>query len=108
MCKEAFTTVTALLCSSPVLSAPDFTVPFKFEVDSSGAGAVLLREDSASIDHPVCYFSKKFSAAQRKYSTIEKEALACIGHLWFRTSIWKSVAKKGRDNIVAEALSRMP
>lgn len=50
------------------------------EVDASasGAGAVLLQEDSHGIDHPVSYFSKKFIAAQRNYSTIEQETLALL------------------------------
>lgn len=43
-----------------------------------GAGAVLLHEDCAGVEHPVCYFSKKFSKSQRNYSTIEKEALALV------------------------------
>lgn len=63
-----------------VLAAPIFAAPFKLEVDASaaGAGALLLQEDSAGIDHPVCYFSKMFSRAQDNYSTIEKEALALL------------------------------
>ena len=79
-CELAFQSVKALLSSSPVLLAPNFEVPFKLEVDASGtgAGAVLLQEDSSGIDHPVCYFSKKFSAAQGRYSTIENEALAML------------------------------
>ena len=40
--------------------------------------AVLLQEDNNSIDHPVCYFSKKFNEHQKNYSTIEKECLALI------------------------------
>lgn len=43
-----------------------------------GAGAVLLQEDDCGIDHPVCYFSKKFNKHQLNYSTIEKEALALL------------------------------
>ena len=41
-------------------------------------GAVLLQEDNNGIDHPVCYFSKKFNKHQKNYSTIEKECLALI------------------------------
>lgn len=79
-CQIAFDNIKALLCSEPVLSAPNFDTPFKLEVDASeaGAGAVLLQEDSDGIDHPVCYFAKKFSKCQRNYSTIEKEALALL------------------------------
>lgn len=60
--------------------APKFSVPFKLEVDASavGAGAVLLQEDEEGIDHPICFYSKKFNRHQCNYSTIEKEALALL------------------------------
>lgn len=79
-CQHAFESVKALLCSAPVLAAPDFALPFKLEVDASAvvAGAVLLQEDKNSIEHPVCYFSRKFNKHQCNYSTIEKEALALL------------------------------
>uniref|UniRef100_A0AAY4AYL3 Gypsy retrotransposon integrase-like protein 1 n=1 Tax=Denticeps clupeoides TaxID=299321 RepID=A0AAY4AYL3_9TELE len=78
-CQNAFMSVKTLLCSTPVLAAPDFQRPFKLEVDASavGAGAVLLQEDADGVDHPIC-FSKKFLKHQVNYSTIEKEALALI------------------------------
>ena len=49
-------------------------------VDASdvGAGSVLLQEDDNGVDHPVCYYSKKFNKHQRNYSTIEKECLPLI------------------------------
>lgn len=79
-CQVAFESAKALLCSAPVLAAPKFERPFKLEVDASscGAGAVLLQEDDHGVDHPVCYFSKKFNRHQTHYSTIEKEALALL------------------------------
>ena len=74
-CQQAFDTLKAILQSAPVLSAPDFTLPFKLAVDASdtAAGAVLLQEDSHGIDHPVCYFSRKFNKFQKNHSRIEKE-----------------------------------
>lgn len=63
------------------LSLPlQISLPFKLEVDTSavGAGAVLLQEDASTVDHPVCYFSRKFNKYQIKYSTIEKETLALL------------------------------
>lgn len=79
-CEIAFKAAKDLLCNAPVLSAPNFTRPFKLEVDASalGAGAVLIQEGETGIDHPISYFSRKFSGAQRNYSTIEKEALALL------------------------------
>lgn len=79
-CDHAFGAAKDLLCSAPVLSAPDFTRPFQLEIDASGVGcgAVLTQESKLGINHPICYFSRKFSRAQRQYSTIEKEALALL------------------------------
>uniref|UniRef100_A0A1A8P496 CCHC-type domain-containing protein n=1 Tax=Nothobranchius rachovii TaxID=451742 RepID=A0A1A8P496_9TELE len=82
-CNLAFLALRDLLCCAPVLTAPDLSRPFKLEVDASdaGAGAVLLQEDTDGLDHPICYFSRKFNPAQRNYSTIEKETLALIWSL---------------------------
>lgn len=79
-CQQAFESLKGLLCCTPVLSAPNFSLPFKLEIDASavGAGAVLLQEDTQGIDHPVSYFSRKFDKHQLGYSTIEKETLALL------------------------------
>lgn len=79
-CQESFDAAKALLCSAPVLTAPDFSRPFKVEVDASahGAGAILVQEHEEGVDHPVCFFSKKFDKHQLHYSTIEKETLALL------------------------------
>lgn len=79
-CQEAFDTIKALLCSAPVLAAPNFSKPFKLQVDASqvGAGAVLLQENSDQVECPVSFFSRKFNKYQLNYSVIEKEALGLI------------------------------
>lgn len=73
-------TSKGLLCSSPVMSATNFSLPFQLEVDASTfvVGAVLLQEELEGIDHSICYFSKKFNPHQYNYSTIEKQALALL------------------------------
>lgn len=60
--------------------APDFDRPSCLAVDASnvGAGDVLMQEDNRGVEHPVMYFTKKFSPAQRNYSVNEKELLALI------------------------------
>ncbi|KAI7800925.1 hypothetical protein IRJ41_015687 [Triplophysa rosa] len=79
-CQSAFDNAKALLANYPVMVAPNFQKPFLLAVDASacGAGAVLLQKDTEGIEHPVCYFSKKFNRHQQVYSTIEKEALALV------------------------------
>ena len=79
-CQDAFDRLKAILKSAPVLLAHDSDKCFKLAVDASdvGIGAFLLQEDNNGIDHPVCYFSKKFNKHQKNYSTIEKECLALI------------------------------
>lgn len=67
-CQDAFNSIKTLLCSAPVLTAPDVAHPFKLEVDASAirAGSALLQEDCNGVDHPVCYFSRKFNRYQPK------------------------------------------
>lgn len=67
-CQLAFENVKAVLCSAHVLTALDFTKPFKLEIDASGIGiaAVLLQEDEEGVDHPVCYYSCEFNKYQVK------------------------------------------
>ena len=79
-CQASFDGIKAMLMSSPVLAAPNFAIPFKLAIDASdlGMGAVLIQENSEGVDHPVCYYSKKFNVHQQRYSTIEKEALALL------------------------------
>lgn len=81
-CQQAFENIKSLMCSSPVLIAPQFDKTFMLQVDASqvGAGAVLLQEDDQGMVRPVSFFSKKFNSYQLNYSVIEKEALAtCLG-----------------------------
>ena len=79
-CQNAFDKLKAILRSEPVLLAPNFNKEFKLAVDASdvGAGGVLLQEDDNGVDHPVCYFSKKFNKHQKNYSTVEKECMSLI------------------------------
>ena len=66
-----FQRVKGILTHYPILTAPNFMKEFKLTVDASdiGAGAVLLQEDDKGIDHPLCYFSKKFTTTKKRYCT---------------------------------------
>ena len=77
-CEEAFVELKRLLCSAPVLRAPDFSRVFILQTDASdrGIGAVLIQTDENEDDHPIAYFSKKLLPWKQRYSTVEKECLA--------------------------------
>lgn len=79
-CQVGFDRIKSILMTSPILTAPNFDAEFKLAVDASdmGAGAGLLQTGDDGIEHPVCYFSKKFNKHQRNYSTVEKEPLALL------------------------------
>ena len=79
-CEESFIEVKKMLSNEPVLMAPDFCKDFVLQIDASdiGFGGVLLQNDRQDVLRPICYFSKKLLMYQKKYSTIEKEALALI------------------------------
>ena len=78
-CHKSFDKVKNLLCLEPILSAPKFSKPFRLAVDTSdvGASAVLLQSDDEDMEHPVCYFSKKFNVRQNNSSTVEKGFRRC-------------------------------
>ncbi|XP_076032468.1 uncharacterized protein LOC143020190 [Oratosquilla oratoria] len=71
-CNTAFVQAKSLLCTAPVLQAPDFSKPFSLYCDTSniGVGAVLLQAKD-TVDHPVSYFSRKLNMAQKKVENIK-------------------------------------
>ena len=54
---------TEELKNGPVLLALNFAKELKLAIDAidTGADSFFLQEDSNGVDHPVYYFSKKFS-----------------------------------------------
>ena len=80
-CQHAFDQLKNLLCSNPIIAAPDPSQPFYIQVDAcdTGIGAVLMQKNADThMLHPVCYYSYKLKEHQRSYSTVEKELLAII------------------------------
>lgn len=78
--EKEFQTLKVCLCTEPIFPQyPEFEKSYKLNTDASdhAAGAVLLQENDG-FDHPVAYFSKKFSGAELGYSTFEKECLAVL------------------------------
>ncbi|XP_062584037.1 uncharacterized protein LOC134245806 isoform X2 [Saccostrea cucullata] len=77
--QNAFITLKSALMVTPVLKLPNISEEFILQTDASdvGIGAVLLQYENG-IKKPVAYASKKLTAQQVKYSTIEKECFAII------------------------------
>ena len=67
-------------CQCPIMKVPDAENSFRLATEASDLGvwAVLLQEDDQGVEHPICYFGKKFSKAQCNYSVLEKEPCALI------------------------------
>jgi len=69
----SFEQVKEALISAPVLQLPDHTQPFDLVCDASinGVGAILIQNN-----HPIAFFSRKFTSTERNYSTGEQELYA--------------------------------
>ena len=63
-----FNSLKTLLCSRPVLLAPDFGKLFTLQTDASknGLGAVLSQMDNDGAEHPVAFASRKLRPAEQK------------------------------------------
>ena len=76
----AFENLKVAYVSQPVLLIPDFTKAFRIEADASlyTTGGVLLQDDINGDEHPVAYFSKSFSPAERNYQVFDREFCAIL------------------------------
>ena len=80
--REAFEKLKNALTTAPVLARPNFSKPFYVQCDASGSalGAVLVQEYEDG-EHPILYISRALSAAERNYTTTERECLALVWSL---------------------------
>ena len=65
--------------TAPILSYPDFTLLFSLQTDASDtAVGGILSQSHSGCETVICYWSRQLTKAERKYSTVEREALAAI------------------------------
>ena len=78
--RKAFQEVKDLLLSSRVLVHFDNKLPLILSCDASpyGVGAVLAHKMDNGDERPVCFASRTLTAAEQKYSQLDKEALAIV------------------------------
>lgn len=77
--EEAFRTVKEHLVSAPVLSCPDFDLPFCVQTDASGFGiGAVLCQNHPDGEKVVCYLSRSLTKSERQYCTTERECLAVV------------------------------
>ncbi|CAN6723272.1 unnamed protein product [Malus baccata var. baccata] len=78
-CHDAFNKLKDLFTSAPIITAPDWTLPFELMCDASdyAVGAVLgQRRDK--LPYVIYYASRTLNDAQLNYATTEKELLAVV------------------------------
>ncbi|XP_021775765.1 uncharacterized protein LOC110739623 [Chenopodium quinoa] len=78
-CLEAFQKLKEALISSPVVEAPNWSLPFELMCDASdfAVGAVLGQKKEGR-SHVIYYASRTLDEAQKNYTTTEKEMLAVV------------------------------
>lgn len=77
--EQSFILLKEKLSSTPILTMCDYSRPFKIYCDASlTAGAGVLTQDFDGDEKVICYYSKKFTPAERNYSASERECLAVL------------------------------
>ncbi|KRZ65538.1 Retrovirus-related Pol polyprotein from transposon, partial [Trichinella sp. T8] len=76
-CDKAFLHLNARLTKQPVLTHPDFKIPFLVDTDASGDGlGAVLSQDITRKEHVVAYARRTRSKTERKYCATRGEMLA--------------------------------
>lgn len=145
--EDSFVKIKECLISAPILTNPDFSLPFAIHCDASDTAiAAVLTQTHDGIEKPIAYFSQKLTTTQQRYFATEKEALAVLKAIeklrcyiegskftvytdasaltYIMRSCWRTSSRlcrwsmelqghdmvvlhrKGKDNIIPDALSR--
>ena len=79
-CQNAFDTLKQSLISAPILSFPDFTLPFELYVDASldGLGMTFIGQMQNGKEVVIAHAGRSLNSIELSYSATEKKALAVI------------------------------
>ena len=92
---EAFRALKKALTSQPILMGVSELKPFVVVIDACrvgrGIGAILMQDDDDGVLHPVAYWSRGLSDAERRYSATELECTALHNAVLH----WKSYLNNG-------------
>ena len=68
-----------VLSAAPVVTMPDFNVPFKVYTDASmEAVGAMLAQDKDGLEQVVVYASQSLSTTERRWSTFDRELWAVV------------------------------
>ena len=72
-CQESLYILKEKIVTAPILVFPNWSKYFHVHVDASSIalGVVLAQSGEGNIDHPIAFASRKFSTAEKNYTTIE-------------------------------------
>lgn len=78
-CNSALEAVKTHLTTAPILTCPNFDLPFVVQTDASdfGLGCVLTQVQQGE-EKVISYLSRSLTKSERRFSTVEKECLAVL------------------------------
>ena len=78
-CQEGFEEIKRLVSEKPIMRQPNWKQIFHVHVDASNlAIGAILAQPEGDMDFPVYYASRRFSQAEKAYTTTEREALGMV------------------------------
>ncbi|MBW0559802.1 hypothetical protein O181_099517 [Austropuccinia psidii MF-1] len=81
---KSFESLRQALTTAPLLLIPEFKLPFKLYIDSSGdgLGAALHKVhiiNDKPVERPICFISRKIKPTEARYVASQMD---CLCHVW--------------------------
>lgn len=78
-CEKSFKRIKECLVSAPILSCPDYSLPFVVQTDASGYGiGACLTQPHPDGDKVIAYLSRSLTRQEQKFCTTQRECLAVL------------------------------